>query len=123
MLDIDRVYVVQDIVLDRRPMTQIRFRAFLVSASTATSSTSNKIRANIMIASTLVVLFALALAAQAFAPVAMTSFRPAVSLAAEPEQAEEDSLDLDLGEMFDMFEAADNDDDFDSTMKKVKGDE
>eukprot|EP00339_Tiarina_fusa_P012083 CAMPEP_0117035266 /NCGR_PEP_ID=MMETSP0472-20121206/25061_1 /TAXON_ID=693140 ORGANISM="Tiarina fusus, Strain LIS" /NCGR_SAMPLE_ID=MMETSP0472 /ASSEMBLY_ACC=CAM_ASM_000603 /LENGTH=74 /DNA_ID=CAMNT_0004744693 /DNA_START=61 /DNA_END=285 /DNA_ORIENTATION=+ len=39
----------------------------------------------------------------------------------EPE--EESGLDLNLEEMFDMFEAADKEQDFDDALKKVKGDE
>lgn len=40
-------------------------------------------------------------------------------LFAGPEQ-EEEGMDLDLGEMFEMFDAAEKDEDFDETMKKVK---
>ena len=42
----------------------------------------------------------------------------------EPTNTEEETegLDLDLGEMFEMFDAADGDADFDDAMKKVKGD-
>ena len=36
------------------------------------------------------------------------------------EAEEEGGLDLDLGEMFDMFEAADKDESFDDAIKKVK---
>ena len=36
-------------------------------------------------------------------------------------QEEEGGLDLDLGEMFEMFDAADKEEDFDKTIKKVKG--
>ena len=43
-------------------------------------------------------------------------------MASDPEKEEDsEGLDLDLGEMFDMFEAADNEDDFDDAMKQVKG--
>jgi len=31
-------------------------------------------------------------------------------------------LDLDLGEMFDMFDAADKGEDFDKAVEKIKGD-
>mmetsp|Transcript_1967 Transcript_1967/g.2739 ORF Transcript_1967/g.2739 Transcript_1967/m.2739 type:complete len:80 (+) Transcript_1967:119-358(+) len=41
-------------------------------------------------------------------------------MSSEPEQEEEGGLDLDLGEMFQMFEAADKDQDFDKAIKKVK---
>jgi hypothetical protein len=37
------------------------------------------------------------------------------------EEPEEDGLDLDLGEMFSMFDAADKEQDFDDALKKVKG--
>eukprot|EP00978_Attheya_sp_CCMP212_P028773 scaffold100301_cov55-Attheya_sp.AAC.5 len=43
------------------------------------------------------------------------------SLFAEPEKEEEEGFDLNLEEMFDMFDAADKDKDFDETVKKVKG--
>jgi hypothetical protein len=42
------------------------------------------------------------------------------SLFSEPAR-EDDGLDLDLGEMFEMFEAADKGQDFDKTLEKVKG--
>jgi hypothetical protein len=38
------------------------------------------------------------------------------------EEETEGGLDLDLGEMFDMFEAADKDQSFDDAVKKIKGD-
>ena len=41
----------------------------------------------------------------------------------DEQEQEEDGLDLDLGEMFTMFEAADNDEDFDDAIKKVKEEE
>eukprot|EP00559_Dactyliosolen_fragilissimus_P007627 CAMPEP_0184858176 /NCGR_PEP_ID=MMETSP0580-20130426/3300_1 /TAXON_ID=1118495 /ORGANISM="Dactyliosolen fragilissimus" /LENGTH=87 /DNA_ID=CAMNT_0027354179 /DNA_START=38 /DNA_END=301 /DNA_ORIENTATION=- len=41
-------------------------------------------------------------------------------LAAGPEEDEE-GLDLNLEEMFDMFDAAAKEEDFDDTIKKVKG--
>mmetsp|Transcript_14245 Transcript_14245/g.28421 ORF Transcript_14245/g.28421 Transcript_14245/m.28421 type:complete len:85 (-) Transcript_14245:196-450(-) len=37
--------------------------------------------------------------------------------------SEEGGLDLDLDEMFDMFDAADKGADFDKTVEKIKGDE
>ena len=36
-------------------------------------------------------------------------------------EAEEEGLDLDLAEMFEMFDAADKEEDFDAAVKKVKG--
>mmetsp|Transcript_9459 Transcript_9459/g.22381 ORF Transcript_9459/g.22381 Transcript_9459/m.22381 type:complete len:98 (+) Transcript_9459:60-353(+) len=57
----------------------------------------------------------------AFAPSA--SFGPKTSLTqvnAEPE--EEEGLDLNLEEMFDMFDAADKDEKFDDAVKKIKSD-
>ena len=44
------------------------------------------------------------------------------STAGAPEE-EEQGLDLDLGEMFEMFDAADKDEDFDEAIKKVKTEE
>ncbi|GMH54203.1 hypothetical protein TrRE_jg3615 [Triparma retinervis] len=38
-----------------------------------------------------------------------------------PEDDEEGGLDLDLGEMFEMFDAADKEVDFDEALDKVKG--
>lgn len=38
----------------------------------------------------------------------------------EDEEGGGGGLDLDLGEMFEMFDAADKDEDFDKTIKKVK---
>lgn len=38
-----------------------------------------------------------------------------------PEDGEGGGLDLDLGEMFEMFDAADKEEDFDEAVKKVKG--
>jgi len=52
--------------------------------------------------------------------------RPAVIQSAAPlfsdkkQDEEEGSLDLDLEEMFTMFEAADKEEDFDEAIKKVK---
>lgn len=42
-----------------------------------------------------------------------------MQLFSEPEE-EEGGLDLDLGEMFEMFEAADKEEKFDDAIKKVK---
>jgi len=56
----------------------------------------------------------------AFAP---STFGKKVSLTkilSEPEEAPE-GLDLNLEEMFDMFDAADKEKGFDDTIKKVKG--
>ena len=39
----------------------------------------------------------------------------------KPDDEEEGGLDLDLGEMFEMFDAADKDESFDDAIKKVKG--
>ena len=41
----------------------------------------------------------------------------------EAPEEEEGGLDLNLEEMFDMFDAADKDEDFDEALKKVKGSE
>ena len=38
----------------------------------------------------------------------------------ETQEEEEGGLDLDLGEMFEMFDAADKEEDFDAAIKKVK---
>jgi len=62
-----------------------------------------------------------ATSAVAFAPTAFTrSKASSVVTFAEPEEG---SLDLDLEEMFDMFDAADKEEDFDEAIKKVKADE
>ena len=53
---------------------------------------------------------------------AFSATTTSMSMASDPEKEEDsEGLDLDLGEMFDMFEAADNEDDFDDAMKQVKG--
>ncbi|KAL7566226.1 hypothetical protein ACA910_011293 [Epithemia clementina (nom. ined.)] len=39
----------------------------------------------------------------------------------EQEEGEGEGLDLDLGEMFEMFDAADKNANFDDALKKVKG--
>ena len=49
--------------------------------------------------------------------------RPAMTLASDKpndEDGEEGGLDLDLGEMFEMFDAADKEQSFDDAIKKVK---
>jgi hypothetical protein len=48
--------------------------------------------------------------------VAFLSDKPA----AEDKEEEKEGLDLDLGEMFDMFEAADKNQSFDDAVKKIK---
>lgn len=49
--------------------------------------------------------------------------RPTTILFSEPPEAAEGELDLDLEEMFTMFDAADKGEDFDKAIKKVKSDE
>jgi len=64
-------------------------------------------------------------------PASTTSSRSTISTpsittelyASDPKTEEEGGLDLDLEEMFDMFDAADKDESFDDAIKKVKGDE
>jgi len=61
--------------------------------------------------------------AVAFAPSASTIVGRGASSTAifsEPEE-EEGGLDLDLGEMFDMFDAADKGTDFDKAVADIKG--
>eukprot|EP00548_Thalassiothrix_antarctica_P000303 CAMPEP_0194146652 /NCGR_PEP_ID=MMETSP0152-20130528/21210_1 /TAXON_ID=1049557 /ORGANISM="Thalassiothrix antarctica, Strain L6-D1" /LENGTH=76 /DNA_ID=CAMNT_0038847215 /DNA_START=55 /DNA_END=285 /DNA_ORIENTATION=+ len=41
----------------------------------------------------------------------------------EPKEEEEGGMDLDLGEMFEMFDAADKGEDFDKAVDKIKGSE
>ena len=55
-------------------------------------------------------------------PVARWSARvPPLAMSDTPSaDDQEGGLDLDLGEMFEMFEAADKEEDFDKTIKKVK---
>eukprot|EP00561_Arcocellulus_cornucervis_P005150 CAMPEP_0185826046 /NCGR_PEP_ID=MMETSP1322-20130828/31352_1 /TAXON_ID=265543 /ORGANISM="Minutocellus polymorphus, Strain RCC2270" /LENGTH=81 /DNA_ID=CAMNT_0028523771 /DNA_START=55 /DNA_END=300 /DNA_ORIENTATION=- len=70
----------------------------------------------------------LAAAASAFAPSAslprgLTSSVATATptqLFSEPEDDDEEGLDLNLEEMFDMFDAADKDQAFDDAIKKVK---
>lgn len=59
----------------------------------------------------------------AFAPsAAFTKSKASLTqITAEPDE-EEGGLDLDLGEMFDMFDAADKGQNFDDAMDKVKTD-
>lgn len=42
------------------------------------------------------------------------------SLASDKKEGEEETMDLNLEEMFTMFEAADKEEDFDKAIKKVK---
>mmetsp|Transcript_2038 Transcript_2038/g.3485 ORF Transcript_2038/g.3485 Transcript_2038/m.3485 type:complete len:81 (-) Transcript_2038:143-385(-) len=67
----------------------------------------------------------LAGSAAAFAPAmpsaavrTSSSIQQPTVMFAEPK--EEEGLDLDLGEMFDMFDAADKGEDFDKAIKEVK---
>jgi len=65
-------------------------------------------------------LFALiASSVSAFAPSTYGKKVSLTKILAEPE--ENDELDLNLEEMFDMFDAADKDKSFTDTIKKVKG--
>ena len=68
---------------------------------------------------TLAVLSTLTIASSAFAPAATFSRGLTKTFAEE----EEGGLDLNLEEMFDMFDAADKGKDFDDAIKKVKGDD
>jgi len=52
-----------------------------------------------------------------------TTSRSAPLFSDKKDDEEEGGLDLDLGEMFEMFEAADKEENFDDTIKKVKADE
>mmetsp|Transcript_15280 Transcript_15280/g.22398 ORF Transcript_15280/g.22398 Transcript_15280/m.22398 type:complete len:81 (-) Transcript_15280:197-439(-) len=68
--------------------------------------------------------------ASAFAPATPTfgvarsvAFAPAVAPLAGGGEDDEAGLDLNLEEMFDMFDAADNEEEFDDAIKKVKSDE
>lgn len=68
-------------------------------------------------------LFVVGLASvSAFAPSASFSSPKASSTKVNAEPEEEEGLDLDLGEMFEMFDAADKDQDFDDAVKKIKSD-
>jgi len=66
------------------------------------------------------ILFTSLFAVTSFMPAPLVSVAPASRLFSDPEE-EEAGLDLDLGEMFDMFDAAEKDEDFDEALKKVKG--
>ncbi|GAX15710.1 hypothetical protein FisN_3Hh184 [Fistulifera solaris] len=73
--------------------------------------------------STSIAIFAAVCAtAQAFsAPPAFVRTALTKQLFSEPNNEEEEGgLDLDLGEMFEMFEAADKEEKFDDAIKKVK---
>mmetsp|Transcript_24863 Transcript_24863/g.36942 ORF Transcript_24863/g.36942 Transcript_24863/m.36942 type:complete len:82 (+) Transcript_24863:44-289(+) len=70
----------------------------------------------------------LAGSAAAFAPampstaVRASSIQQQTVMFAEPKEEEEGGLDLDLDEMFSMFDAADKGEDFDKAIKDVKKD-
>lgn len=70
--------------------------------------------------STLILLFSFLISAQAFAP--PVAFTRSTAVFAGPEE-EEEGLDLNLEEMFDMFDAADKEEDFEKALKKVKKEE
>jgi hypothetical protein len=61
----------------------------------------------------------LRVAVDAFQPIALRPPMPS-RVFSEPAESNE-GLDLDLGEMFEMFEAADKGQDFDKALEKVKG--
>mmetsp|Transcript_19928 Transcript_19928/g.31092 ORF Transcript_19928/g.31092 Transcript_19928/m.31092 type:complete len:82 (-) Transcript_19928:59-304(-) len=71
----------------------------------------------------------LAGSAAAFAPampsaaVRTSSSQQPTVMFAEPKDEEEGGLDLDLDEMFSMFDAADKGEDFDKAIKEVKKDD
>lgn len=71
---------------------------------------------------TVTVLVTLSVASAFVVKPAATTFRsPFTQLASEPAtNDEEGGLDLDLGEMFEMFDAADKEEKFDDAIKKVK---
>ncbi|KAG7344327.1 hypothetical protein IV203_022335 [Nitzschia inconspicua] len=60
----------------------------------------------------------------AFAPLSAASRSPrrTAVFSSEPETEDEEGLDLNLEEMFDMFDAADKEESFDDAIKKVKKD-
>ena len=64
--------------------------------------------------------FALIIAAASAFTVRPGVSRPATAIFSDPAEEEEGGLDLDLGEMFEMFDAADKDEDFEDAIKKVK---
>jgi len=71
-----------------------------------------------------VAIIAVVASAQAFCPTAFTRGDVAstkTQLFSEPEDDEGGGLDLNLEEMFDMFDAADKGVDFDKALDKVKG--
>jgi len=70
---------------------------------------------------TAAIVLSLAASTAAFAP-AFSRGLSATKVFSEPADGEEGGLDLNLEEMFDMFDAADKGKDFDDTIKKVKGD-
>jgi len=68
----------------------------------------------------LIILASLSVSTSAFAPARTFSRGVSTKVFNEPE--EEGGLDLNLEEMFDMFNAADKGADFEKTLEKVKGD-
>ncbi|CAB9503583.1 expressed unknown protein [Seminavis robusta] len=68
-----------------------------------------------------IVLLALTTSVSAFAPSAFPGSHASTKLYSEP--AEGEGLDLNLEEMFEMFDAADKEEDFDDAVDKVKGKE
>lgn len=56
-----------------------------------------------------------------FQPIALRPPTPSRSRVFSEPAESSDGLDLDLGEMFEMFEAADKGQDFDKALEKVKG--
>jgi|UPI000581A221 hypothetical protein len=71
-----------------------------------------------------ILILSLASGIQAFAPAPAFSraYTAKQLFADKPDNENEEGLDLDLGEMFDMFEAADKEENFDDAIKKVKKD-
>ena len=66
--------------------------------------------------------FWLQVTVDSFQPIiALRPSMPARSLLFSEPVENNDGLDLDLGEMFEMFEAADKGQDFDKALEKVKG--
>ncbi|GMH62222.1 hypothetical protein TrVE_jg12467 [Triparma verrucosa] len=68
-------------------------------------------------------LITLLVTTSAFMPIkfATRALNPSKSPLSSTPEAEDEGLDLDLGEMFAMFDAADNEEDFDEAVQKVKG--
>jgi hypothetical protein len=62
----------------------------------------------------------LQVAVDAFQPIAMRPPMPSRSCVFSEPAENNEGLDLDLGEMFEMFEAADKGQDFDKALEKVK---